>query len=521
MTINSSTIPTKSANQSAHISQEEETEQDEESAWRPETKDEDKEEELKNAACTIIQQVEQDQHQHNVVKPFSTSSVPSSPALPHVEISPSQSQETPSDAVKVCAVKSDKVIPVSVQEAFHGTTSESVVAKEASLVNETQSVPTTPEAHKKATEPTEVLESPCRPPASPTLTHEIPITSKPLLSPENPKIVFGCLDDELVTSKKLITVCMHGDEICGMIAANRLIQEGFFDSYFSKKGAQTKRLTIIVANPKGVQANKRFIDVNLNRIFHERRLRRTSTAGLLEMPKDLLYNDKVIKEQYEVTRVQVLADEIAECDEYIDIHSTSAKSYPFALPALDADSEAFARSFAVDFVIEQLVKSVRGTSIGWAHALNKKAVCFECGQHEDPNTTEIAKKLIMRFVTEILDGTAGTVLTCRSNEVIRKGFRWNRKAGPPKAFEKVQPNELLAYDEEVGDIKCNNPRGAYIIMPTANPILGEEAWFWGDLKDIRARSAPDLMSVEKFVSDPTSVKPFPTVASHTRTLEVR
>jgi hypothetical protein len=311
---------------------------------------------------------------------------------------------------------------------------------------------------------------------------------------------------------------MHGDEVCGMIAANKLIQEGFFDSYYAKH--VTSRLTIIVANPKGVQANKRFIDVNLNRIFHEHRLRRRSTAGL-EMPKDPLYNDKHLKEHYEVTRVQVLADEIADCDEYIDIHSTSARSYPFALPALDSDSEMFARTFAVDFVIEQLVKSVKGTSIGWAHALNKKAVCFECGQHEDPNTIEIARKLIVRFVTEILDGTAGAVLTCRANETIRKGFRWDRKAGPPKAFEKVQPNELLAYDDEVGEIRCNNPRGSYIIMPTANPILGEEAWFWGDLKDLRTKSAPDLVRAEKLIADPTSITPYPTLPSHARTLAVR
>jgi len=51
---------------------------------------------------------------------------------------------------------------------------------------------------------------------------------------------------------------------------------------------------------------------------------------------------------------------------------------------------------------------------------------------------------------------------------------------PPCAFEKVSCNEVLAEDDEVGQIKCTASSGAYIIMPTANPILGEEAWFWGE-----------------------------------------
>jgi len=111
-----------------------------------------------------------------------------------------------------------------------------------------------------------------------------------------------------------------------------------------------------------------------------------------------------------------LADAIAECDEYIDIHSTSAGSKPFALPAEDAESETFAKSFAVDFVIQKLVKCVKGTSIGWAQILKKKAICFECGQHKDEKTNDIAKRVIKRFVTDKIDGTAEKILKCETNQ---------------------------------------------------------------------------------------------------------
>jgi len=304
----------------------------------------------------------------------------------------------------------------------------------------------------------------------------LPSLEQTKLSPNCTKMVFGCKDDSKVTVKKLITVCMHGDETCGMVAINELIQEGYFDKIFSKSEIATTRVTVLLANPKGVEQCRRFIDVNLNRIFMESKLRRS--GSITAEPLD---QDSFLRNKYEVTRVQKIADEIADCDYYIDIHSTSARSFPFALPSNDAESEIFAASFNVDFVIEKLVKSVRGTSIGWANLLKKPAVCFECGQHTDRQTVEIAKTIVRRFVSGCLEGTAKAVLTCSNNEVIRKGFKY---VNIPQAFQKVNHNELLAIDEEVGEIRCSNPKGAYIIMPTANPILGEEAWFWGEIKEL-------------------------------------
>jgi len=301
------------------------------------------------------------------------------------------------------------------------------------------------------------------------------------LSPDSTKLIFGCTDDSKVTVRKLITVCMHGDEVCGMLAVNELLQEGYFERIFNNNNMATTRVTILLANPKGVQARKRFIDVNLNRIFMENKLRRRGSCT-----SNPLDQDDILRTQYEVTRVQNIADEIADCDMYIDIHSTSAKSYPFALPSTDPESETLAATFNVDFVIEKLVRSVCGTSIGWANALKKPAVCFECGQHQDRQTVEVAKTIIRRFVSGELEGTAKAVLTCSNNEVIRKGFKYVNR---PQAFQKVDCNDLLAIDEEVGEIRCMNPKGAYIIMPTANPILGEEAWFWGEVKESGAVEA--------------------------------
>jgi len=343
-----------------------------------------------------------------------------------------------------------------------------------------------------------------------TSSQEPPSTSEPvceLLSEEKTKLSFGCNDATKITKRKLITVCMHGDETCGMLAVNELIQEGFFTQ---KMKLSTLKLEIMLANPRGVKEKKRFIDVNLNRIFHDDKLKRKDKVSQPESP---MVEDSL--NLYEVGLVQRLADAISDCDEYIDIHSTSASSLPFALPAGDVESEKMATSFCIDFVIEKLVKSVQGTSIGWANVLGKKAICFECGQHQERTTIETAKRVIKRFVSDNVEGTAKSVLTCDTNQVIRKGFRYTSCA--PHAFEKVTCNQLLAIDDEVGEIRCKSSAGAFIIMPTANPILGEEAWFWGEVKENIAQAQPKAETTPKM--DVNSIRRSLTL-SNSRTVSV-
>jgi len=330
-----------------------------------------------------------------------------------------------------------------------------------------------------------------------------------LLSETITKLTFGCNDKTKITKRKLITVCMHGDETCGMFAVNELIQEGFFTQMMKQS---TVKLTVMLANPRGVKEKKRFIDVNLNRIFHADKLKRKDKVIQPETP---MGEDPDLVENYEVGLVQKLADAISDCDEYIDIHSTSASSQPFALPAGDIESEKMATSFCIDFVIEKLVKSVQGTSIGWANVLGKKAICFECGQHQERATIEVAKKVIKRFVSDTIEGTAKSVLTCDTNQVIRKGFRYTSCA--PHAFEKVTCNQLLAIDDEVGEIRCKSSSGAFIIMPTANPILGEEAWFWGEVKESAVQIQPKTETTPKM--DVNSIRRSLTL-SNSRTVSV-
>jgi succinylglutamate desuccinylase len=58
------------------------------------------------------------------------------------------------------------------------------------------------------------------------------------LDPETTtKLVLGCTDST-PTRRLLITVCIHGDEICGLHAVNELLKEGFFHDGFDTDNTQ-------------------------------------------------------------------------------------------------------------------------------------------------------------------------------------------------------------------------------------------------------------------------------------------
>jgi len=274
----------------------------------------------------------------------------------------------------------------------------------------------------------------------------------------NTKLTFGCLDSKAVRNK-LITVCIHGDEIAGLIAVNELIEEGFFEYGLSKK----ERVTIMIGNPEAVIQKKRFIDINLNRIF-------TSQFTHANLQEDM------IKKGYELSRLNEIVAEIQKCDSFLDIHSTSAPTLPFAIVGPTPQSEKVGKSFPVKFVLHNVVRVIVGTSVEYAHSLNKEAVCVECGQHNDRDTVEIAKETIRAFVTGVADNSPKEILSVESSETLRRGFKFCKSC---KAFGRVKYHELIAHDDVVGDIRCPFVEGAFLIMPIANPVEGEEAWLWG------------------------------------------
>jgi len=274
------------------------------------------------------------------------------------------------------------------------------------------------------------------------------------------KLVIGASD---APRKLLLTVCIHGNEICGLVAVNELLQEGFF-----KHGFDTNtRVTILLGNPRAVMEDKRYIDTNLNRMFILHHCDQKQT----------MHED----EPYEQSRLEEIISEMHQCDSYLDIHSTSSPTLPFAIVAPGEKSEALAKKFPVKFILHNVLKVITGTSIDYVKQLNKPGVCVECGQHRSEDTIMVAKETIKAFITGIpADHLPKTVLYVDRSVILKEGFHFRKTA---TAFDYVDCNELVAEDK-AGEIRCPYKQGAFLIMPVGHPILGEEAWLWGHTHDL-------------------------------------
>jgi len=274
------------------------------------------------------------------------------------------------------------------------------------------------------------------------------------------KLVIG---PQAAQKRLLVTVCIHGNEICGLLAVNELLREGFF-----KKGFENMRVTILIGNPRAVMENKRYIDVNLNRMF---------------VPEyyDTTLGTPNTVDPYERSRLEEIISEMDNCDAYLDLHSTSSPSGPFAIVPPGEKSETLAKSFPVEFVLHNVIQAIRGTSVDYLKHLNKPAVCVECGQHRSEAAIRVAKESICTFITGVpTNHVPKKVLYVSRSVILKEGFQFKK---PATAFDYVNANELVASDNE-GEIRCPYKQGAFLIMPVSNPILGEEAWLWGHEHDL-------------------------------------
>jgi len=275
---------------------------------------------------------------------------------------------------------------------------------------------------------------------------------------------FGCPDDKAVV-KKLILVCVHGNEICGMNAVNSLLLQNWFKEISNELKAKKHRVKIILANPQAVKESRRFVDINLNRIFKE---------SFVALNPNKFY-DIFPKDQNELNRLHFITKAIEWADFVLDIHSTSANTPSFVLCPSDPDSEKYAASFPVEYVIKDLSNLVYGTTIEWAKTKLKTGICVECGQHTSPHSVDVAMNCIKRFLTDRIHNPAKNIISCHKKQMIKKGFHFLKKVC---AFQKVHYKEVLGEDD-CGPICCPFPNGAIVIMPNIHPIFGEEAWFWG------------------------------------------
>ena len=207
----------------------------------------------------------------------------------------------------------------------------------------------------------------------------------------------------------LILWCVHWNEICWQKAIDEII------SLFNEKKLNVISGTVTfipIANPKAFQENKRYIDVNLNRVFTKH-----------ENPKN-----------YEENLANELTNFIDKSDILLDIHSTHSDDEPFVfLDYDDEENNLLAKSCLLENIVVWWPEIYKNTqnwdSCSYTHFKNKIWVTMECWNHNSPKSVEIWKKAIINILAtyKIIDKIPENLTNFNKIKVesfIIKEFEW-------------------------------------------------------------------------------------------------
>lgn len=282
----------------------------------------------------------------------------------------------------------------------------------------------------------------------------------------------------------IAVAAVHGNEPSGVRAI-----EGFSSLFRETKGVQG-RFVGIVGNKRALEAQRRFIDIDLNR------------AWTTETIERVLNRNLQFVEEYELVEVKAVLDDLLSqyaADEapcfLIDLHSTSSESFPFIASAVaPVGSTAVLQQVVQSLAVPRLTFStdpVRGSLSTYYGSDHCPTCVFEAGNHSAQASVRAAEDALWSVAASIglVSYKASEVQTARqrlseaTGDVPREVELYYRHAISPednfrmrpgyRNFQRVSCGEVIA-DDRSGPIAV--PEDAYLIFPLYQP-QGEDGFF--------------------------------------------
>jgi succinylglutamate desuccinylase len=290
---------------------------------------------------------------------------------------------------------------------------------------------------------------------------------------------------------------IHGNEPAGVLALELLFdmldEEPRLNPGFSFKG----ELLALRGNVAALKEGKRFIDVDMNRIWQFRE------------PGDLNFATSEERELHELLAAIETAVEEAPLSPLVllDLHTTTADGGIFAVTGDDVNSLSLAAEMTIP-VIRGMLTGLGGTTLHYFQGghfktdLPVRAVSFESGKHDDPASVDLALAAavnLLRALGCVREEDVSTYHDTRLRESAGKLPRMTElvyihhisKDGSDgfsmlpgyKNFHPVSKGEQLGTDNKG---KVYSPESGYLLMPLYQK-LGDEGFFL--VKDFVADSA--------------------------------
>jgi len=272
---------------------------------------------------------------------------------------------------------------------------------------------------------------------------------------------------------------IHGNEPAGVAALENVL------AYLqSDKIEMEGELIAITGNMAALKAKKRYINFDLNRLWHEEQMDYVRHA----LFEELKYEEE--KEQKELLR---LFDFLAVKDGilFVDLHTTSAEGGAFTFTSFNPIAKDIATKLPVP-ILQKETSVLSGTTLHLFNDLDCCGLAFEGGQHDNPGSVANIESAIWLILEATGNLTKDQIPKYEEhvNRLINVG-----KNLPPKLeitychaimpedefemlsgfqnFQPVEQGEVLAKDKN-GEIL--SPSSGLLLMPLYQQ-LGEEGFY--------------------------------------------
>jgi predicted deacylase len=190
---------------------------------------------------------------------------------------------------------------------------------------------------------------------------------------ENTRILFSCCGDD-EGPFVIFSAGIHGNEPSGVFALKNV-----FDEIVARNLQLNGSLLAFVGNRNALNAGQRYATIDLNRLWTNKNLEKLKSGGFAtkEINPDVL---EMIAINGLIQEFQNMAS--GKEHYFIDLHTTSAPSVPFAV----VDRKPHCIEIALKFplpVIVNLNEYIKGTMLNYLDKRGFQGLVFEAGQHDD------------------------------------------------------------------------------------------------------------------------------------------
>jgi succinylglutamate desuccinylase len=252
----------------------------------------------------------------------------------------------------------------------------------------------------------------------------------------------------------VIMAGVHGDETCGPNA---------FDIILPTFKPLCGQVTFIIGSPEAVKVNKREFEGNLNRMFRP--------------DSDITDTER---KTYEYKRSRELIPILAKADALLDIHSSTTKqTVPFVI--CEKQSFAVAAKIPVEVVVSGIDALHPTGTDAFVNQSGGFGICIECGNHNDPNVTDIAIEAIISFLNYFNVVTQKSTIEVKKQSFVNAEWIYKNKnvftlSKSFQEFEKISTGSLIGFD---GSEEIIAPYDGVILFPQNRQESDTEAFLYG------------------------------------------